>query len=532
MNLVLSLFLRELFTQPRKRLFYLRRLVWLGIAGGVVCMFCMQTGCSRNPSTTGGLRLFLILTGFSVVSMFFIPLYTSATLVLRERTERTLGLLFMTDLKGWQIVTGKFLTALFYSMVYALGMLPLVILTASLGGVSNIQILATFLMLLGILFLGTCVGLFTGTVSASESRMSKVLFLTACILFGVIPEGLVRAYVLTFSPAYEDLLFNITSPIRALKDLTDGINMHHSIYNALYNTLIGLPFLLVTYSLLPRKAFGKKSHAQKINLFTRKPIAEKTSKTPRLRGNPVAWREYYFSYGGKVNSHTRNLLAILFLAVICVGVSFVFDMDATDFVIPVIVFSSICFGIFVLGTVAQASGAFYTDRTGRTLEVLLTTSLSERDIVVGKGVAICKAAAPWMIGALIGCFVWFFIIITRPEAWYIWIGLAAVLSIWFSFCCMAMWLSIKFKRAVALVISIIVFVVWSLFGQAILLPLMFIAVLGGAITGGLGGEEVGFVVGTAIAALIYIALHVGLGIIFSLLLTRTLRMAAMRNTSS
>jgi ABC-type transport system involved in multi-copper enzyme maturation permease subunit len=529
MDLILSLFTRELLTQPRRKSFYIRRLAWIGVAAAIPLWG--NWIMSLAQSTTMGLSIFRLLSSFAVVGMFVIPLYTSAALVLRERTERTLGLLFMTDLRGWQIVTGKFLTALFYSLSYTLGVMPLIILTASLGGIAASQILYTFVLLFGILFLGTCVGMFAGTVAASENRMSRVLFFVAILLFALIPEAAVRGYCRLTHSIHLDTLLNISSPIHALRDMTNAINMHHSLYNCLYNMLLGLPFLIATYILLPKKAISKeklsikqtliekmREHARLKNLIRR----------PKLKGNPVAWRELTFTYGGGQNRASRMFVMILGgLTLVLMGVLLATGYDRNMAQGLAMNFGILCLTIFILSTVTQASGAFYGDRTNRTLEVLLTTSLSERDIVIGKGLAIYKASLPWMIGTLSGAAMWFLATLPDVYAWIVWIVLAALLSVWFSFCSMAMWLSIKFKRAAALTISVVVFIAWSVFGQAVLVPIALIAMVGGAGASSFGGEEVGVVVGTAIAALLYVGLHVGLGAVFILLLTRTLRLVAI-----
>src|SRR5207244_6229372 len=97
----------------------------------------MLTFLEAIPPTWQGRYLFRALFGFAFVYCLFIGARLTADCLSEEKRDGTLGLLFLTDLKGYDVVFGK-LAATSVNSIYALlAILPVISLPVQLGGVTR-----------------------------------------------------------------------------------------------------------------------------------------------------------------------------------------------------------------------------------------------------------------------------------------------------------------------------------------------------------------------------------------------------------
>src|SRR5207247_6617314 len=128
---------------------------------------------------------YLVLTscGFAFVCCLFIGARLTADSLSAEKREGTLGLLFLTDLKGYDVVLGK-LAATSVNSVYALlAIVPVMALPVQMGGVTAAELWQSALVLLNTLFFSMAAGVFVSTLSRNERKsmfaaVFVVLFLT------------------------------------------------------------------------------------------------------------------------------------------------------------------------------------------------------------------------------------------------------------------------------------------------------------------------------------------------------------------
>ncbi|HVY70034.1 MAG TPA: ABC transporter permease subunit [Verrucomicrobiae bacterium] len=126
----------------------------------VVWMIFMfnQTGMARFgggifASTAGTVALYCLFAGFG----------STIDSISREKRDGTIGLLFLTDLTGWDVVLGKLMSstlAIFYGVLAAT---PALSVTLLLGGVEADEFLRTALALLNTLFFASAAGLLIST---------------------------------------------------------------------------------------------------------------------------------------------------------------------------------------------------------------------------------------------------------------------------------------------------------------------------------------------------------------------------------
>ena len=92
-------------------------------------------------------------------------LWTTTGTLTREKTDGTLGLLFLTDLRGYDVVLGKMITASLKSFYGVLAVLPVLALPLLMGGVTNDQLWRTIGALLNILIFSLSLGMFFSALS-------------------------------------------------------------------------------------------------------------------------------------------------------------------------------------------------------------------------------------------------------------------------------------------------------------------------------------------------------------------------------
>src|SRR5438093_3269692 len=87
------------------------------------------------------------------------PFFTSDCLS-EEKREGTLGLLFLTDLRGYDVVLGKLTATSLRSFYALLAVFPILAVTFMMGGVTGTEFWRTFLALVSALCVSLAAGMF------------------------------------------------------------------------------------------------------------------------------------------------------------------------------------------------------------------------------------------------------------------------------------------------------------------------------------------------------------------------------------
>ena len=135
---------------------------------------------------------FAILTWACFVYCLLAGLWTTSDTLTREKTDGTLGLLFLTDLRGYDVVLGKMITASLKSFYGVLAVLPVLALPLLMGGVTNDQFWRTAGALLNILIFSLSMGMFFSALSLSSGR---AVFWTFFSLFSVTMLPLIHLWL-------------------------------------------------------------------------------------------------------------------------------------------------------------------------------------------------------------------------------------------------------------------------------------------------------------------------------------------------
>src|ERR1043165_4619554 len=120
---------RELRTAARKRSTF-----WLRIAAALTailigCLFLLLSRAGAFSLTGLGSVLFGVITWLAMASVAAAGLFFTSDCLSEEKREGTLGFLFLTDLRGYDVVGGKLLATSLRCFFALLAVLPILAMT-------------------------------------------------------------------------------------------------------------------------------------------------------------------------------------------------------------------------------------------------------------------------------------------------------------------------------------------------------------------------------------------------------------------
>jgi len=214
---------RELRLAARGRGLYRWRTGVVTLGLGLMALVSATLSSAGAPASVQGRTLFQWLVGISTLYAVLAGVTVTADSVSREKREGTLGLLFLTDLRGMDIILGK-LAASSLNTVYGLiGLLPLLAIPVMLGGVSpEAGVLAT-LGVVNLLFVSLSVGILVSTLSWDERRatFAAVVTMLALTLGPMFLGGFSMWFFGRGSVA--DFLLSALSPVLALTGMVPNV---------------------------------------------------------------------------------------------------------------------------------------------------------------------------------------------------------------------------------------------------------------------------------------------------------------------
>jgi ABC-type transport system involved in multi-copper enzyme maturation permease subunit len=189
---------RELRVASRRHSTYSMRL--LIALGAIVIGFFLYLAHLRMPVQQVAPRLFI---GMSALAMFFClsaGRRSTADCLSAEKREGTLGLLFLTDLRGFDVVFGKLAANSLTGFYCLLGIFPVLAIPLLMGGVTNGEFWRMVAVLLDTFLFALAVGLLASVLSRDARKAYGANFLILLLLIGSPPA--VAGAVAYFSPSH------------------------------------------------------------------------------------------------------------------------------------------------------------------------------------------------------------------------------------------------------------------------------------------------------------------------------------------
>ena len=205
--MILPVVERELRVASRRRWTY-----WGRTAAALVSVLAMSWWvllAGRLGSTAMGSELFG-MTSFlaGCICLLAGPLLT-ADVVSSERREGTLGLLFLTDLRGWQVSLGKLAASSLGSFFCLVSMFPVLAVSMLMGGVSVAEYVRIVAWLLATMTCSLSLGLLASTMSVNPKRAGAWALGLVVMACGLVPAiGGLGWLVGDMLLGYPDILLN------------------------------------------------------------------------------------------------------------------------------------------------------------------------------------------------------------------------------------------------------------------------------------------------------------------------------------
>jgi len=175
---------RELRVSARKRGTF-----WLRVSAAVAAIvlgtwwFLMNQNSPRNQLAV---PMFGIMTGSTALYCLLSGLWFTADCLSRENREGTLGLLFLTDLRGYDVVLGKLAATSLGALYGVLAVVPMLGVPLLIGGVTPGEFGRMALVILNTLFFSLTLGLAVSAMSLS-GRKATAIMLLLILLFAIVP---------------------------------------------------------------------------------------------------------------------------------------------------------------------------------------------------------------------------------------------------------------------------------------------------------------------------------------------------------
>lgn len=178
---------RELRLASKKPGTYWSR-VWFGLLGMIALGWAILTARFAPIAPVGLPFIFKTVRFWGLIYCLFTGARTTADCVSEEKREGTLGLLFLTDLRGYDVVLGK-LIARGVSPSYAvMALIPMIWLLSLMGTAGASELVYTVILFGNAMFFSLAAGITVSTFFTDRRRCEIITSATILILFfGVFP---------------------------------------------------------------------------------------------------------------------------------------------------------------------------------------------------------------------------------------------------------------------------------------------------------------------------------------------------------
>jgi len=382
---------RELRVASRRRSTY-----WLRTGATLVVIFLgtwLFLLMKDQPVRDLAASLFGTLTGGAVLYALLSGIRATADCLSEEKREGTLGLLFLTDLKGYDVILGKLVANsvnAFYSVV---AVVPVLAIPLLMGGLTPGEFARMALVAINSLFLSLALGMCVSAMSRSALKAMLMTLVVLVILTALLPAcGVLR--VNTGKVHQLEIAFQLASAgwsyYRAW-DTPYRLQSELFWYSIILQHAAGWVCLILASVIAPRSWQDKPPGAhtlrwrERLQLWTFGSLAERTAFRQRLLS-----RNAFFWLAAR--TRLKPALVWAFLGLVACGWAWGLARHRRDW-LDSSVYVTTALGLNCVLKVwfaAEATSRLAEERKAGTLELLLSTPLSISDILRGQLFALLR----------------------------------------------------------------------------------------------------------------------------------------------
>lgn len=415
---------KELVELANRRRTYVVRFVYALLLFAAALLMLRELMRSYGGSPFGilgqGRQLFDVLVGLQFAGVYlFLPALVSGS-ISSEKEANSLQLLLVTDMGPWEILVSKLVSRVVPMLTFLLLGMPILAVAYAFGGVTTEALVAAIAMLLVATLQVACLCLFCSAWFSTTSSAFIASYLLACALYAALPLLYGIVWVTTGTELFADeeqvlllipwaTYFETTARWGATPSYASiALQALPSLASAA--AFLGLArAVFVRRALLPPKSALRALFAVFDRIFDHANKAAGGVVLIKDRGslpgdNPVTWLETH----QRALSKARYLIRILVLLetpviiVLCVMLTEWNMGGNAEGLSGTLFFLWPLAGLMVT---VQAAGAFAAERRRQTLDVLLATPMTGRELVLEKMAALRRlmlvVAAPLLTAMLL-----------------------------------------------------------------------------------------------------------------------------------
>lgn len=182
---VLPIAQRELRVAARKRSTFWTRLLAAALTLVIASLLLLVFTTSSGLFPTRGKILFLVLAWAAFIYALAAGVFLTSDCLSEEKREGTLGLLFLTDLRGYDVVLGKLAATSLHAAYGLVAAFPILALCLLLGGLLAEEFWKGILAIANMLFFSLAVGMLASCLSREPLRAMNATILFLSFLIGV-----------------------------------------------------------------------------------------------------------------------------------------------------------------------------------------------------------------------------------------------------------------------------------------------------------------------------------------------------------
>ncbi|HEV7927924.1 MAG TPA: ABC transporter permease, partial [Verrucomicrobiae bacterium] len=266
----------------RKSTYYVRgATTLLGLVIG--CFYLLLFGLAGSGPTGLGNYMFTILSWYCLLTTLLAGIFLASDCLSEERREGTLGLLFLTDLKGYEVVLGKFVAVSLNAFYGLLAVFPVLALCLLTGGVSGAEFWRTCLALLNFLFFSVTAAMLVSSFcqSAYHAMIGSLILLVTWLVGAGFASAAGWYFMSNISPFWPFHLASDSDYFHAAREYWQSLAISH---------LTGWFFL--SWAGWRLRTFVDKGPSKRVwpRIFTRDFLGSSSARRRKLMElNPVLW---------------------------------------------------------------------------------------------------------------------------------------------------------------------------------------------------------------------------------------------------
>jgi ABC-type transport system involved in multi-copper enzyme maturation permease subunit len=333
-----------------------------------------------------------MLTFYVFAVCLLAGVFLTADVLSEEKRAGTLGLLFLTDLKGYDIVLGKFMAQWLNSFYGLLALMPALALPLLLGGVTGGEFWRMVLALVNVLFFSLTAGVLISALGWEARRTMGTTFWLLALSSIALPALALAGARVSPSPLWSQL--NWVSPFSPFVNASEtryGRTPQMFWASILVMSCLSSLFLVLASIVMPR--VWQQGRQKPASLFPqavplvqgRGTMATKDkSRAALLKRNPVLWLasdQLGIQWGAWI------IVGLWGLVVLCVSL-----LQPGGSRVPFLgSYAAMPFGFCLKLLFALQAGRLFADhRRSGAMELLLSTPLTSREIIRGQMLALIR----------------------------------------------------------------------------------------------------------------------------------------------